>query len=49
MDDEGNVVEKDKATKSIITEYDDKGNIINENFMVREKKERGREKGGEER
>lgn len=30
LDDEDNVVEKEKATKAVIRELDDKGNLVNE-------------------
>lgn len=32
MDDAGNVVPKEKATKAIIRETDDKGNLVQETF-----------------
>ena len=37
LDDEGNVVTKEKAVKCIITEYDSQGNVINEIFGEIEK------------
>ena len=40
LNDKGEVVEKKNATKSIITEYDKDGNIINEIFGVLEKRKR---------
>lgn len=32
LDDEGKVVDKKNATKTIITEYDQNGNVVNEIF-----------------
>lgn len=43
LNDKGEVVEKKNATKSIITEYDKDGNIINEIFGVLEKNNEERE------
>lgn len=48
MDDKGNVVTEDKATKCIITEYDSEGRVINEIVSVREQNKKI-ESEGEER
>lgn len=43
LNDKGEVVEKKKATRSIITEYDKDGNVINEIFGILEKNNEERE------
>lgn len=48
MDDKGNVVTEDKATRCIITEYDSEGKVINEVVAVKENTN-NKEKEGDER
>lgn len=43
LNDKGEVVEKENATRSIITEYDKDGNVINEIFGTIEKDNEERE------